>query len=210
MTRASGRDRAYEHLRTALLTDPSLVGTFMNESELAEVIGVSRTPVREALLLLSAEGLVQLVPNRGAFVPPLTPEQVHSILQARGVIESWAASEVVHNLRAPLNEMRALLDKQRRLPDQASPSEFIQADRDFHSALVRAAGNPFMTQMYEMLRARHVIIGVGAITNTPSARAEALGEHEAILEALSSGDEARVAHAVRSHLLRTATRHNRG
>ena len=74
-----------------MLTDPGLVGTFINEQDVAAAVGVSRTPVREALLRLAAEDLVQLRPNRGAFLAPLSTEQTRQVIQARGVIETWAA-----------------------------------------------------------------------------------------------------------------------
>jgi DNA-binding GntR family transcriptional regulator len=192
-----------------LLSDPSLVGTFINEAELAETVGVSRTPVREALLLLSAEGLVQLVPNRGAFVPPLSPDQVHQVLQARAVIESWAAGEALRNLKVPLASMQASLDRQAALPEDADPSEFIAADRDFHEALVIAGGNEVMTKMYETVRSRHVVIGVAAILRDRESRLDVVAEHQGIIDALASGDEERSKQAIRSHLLRTATRHAR-
>lgn len=209
MSDISGRDRAYHHLRTALLSDASLVGTFINEAEVAVEVGVSRTPVREALLLLSAEGLVQLVRNRGAFVPPPQPAEVHNILQARAIIETWAAETTLRELTVPLAEMESHLSRQRNLVTHASASEFLGADRDFHSALVDAAGNPVVTSMYEALRARHVIVGVLAVHEDTASRRAVIIEHQAILDALSSGDRTQTIHAIRSHLLHTSERHTR-
>lgn len=209
MRRASGRDLAYDHLRSALLTDPSLVGTFINEGEVAAAVGVSRTPVREALLLLSAEGLVQLVPNRGAFVPPVGPDEIHAILQARTVIESWAAREAMRTLSLPMRALHESLDQQKAMPPEASAASFIACDRDFHAALVAAGGNPVITQMYEGVRARHVMVGVKAITRDPDSRQHVIAEHRAILDALESGDPDVAEHAIRTHLLRTASRHAR-
>lgn len=209
MRRASGRDLAYDHLRSALLTDPSLVGTFINEGDVAADIGVSRTPVREALLLLSAEGLVQLVPNRGAFVPPVGPDEIHAMLQARTVIESWAAQEAMRTLSLPTRALHESLERQSALAPDASAAEFIALDRDFHAALVAAGGNPVITQMYESVRARHVMVGVQAITRDPAARTDVIVEHRAILDALESGDPEAAENAIRTHLLRTASRHAR-
>lgn len=209
MRPASGRELAYEHLRSALLTDPSLVGTFINEGDVAAEVGVSRTPVREALLLLSSEGLVRLVPNRGAFVPPVGPDEIHAMLQARTVIESWAAAESIRNLSPATRAMHESLDRQAALPPEASPAEFIAVDRDFHAALVAGGGNPLITQMYEWVRARHVVVGVRAITRDPGARADVVAEHRAILDALESGDAPAAENAIRTHLMRTASRHAR-
>lgn len=66
----SGREKAYAYLKDTVLTDPGMQGAFLSEQELADRVGVSRTPVREALLQLAAEDLVELVPKRGARVSP--------------------------------------------------------------------------------------------------------------------------------------------
>lgn len=210
MAPRTGRETAYRHLLTALLTDPSMVGTFVDEATLAKQIGVSRTPVREALLLLSAQGLVQLIPNRGAFVPALSADEVHHIMQARSVIEVWAAREAMRNLAVPLDQMQATLQRQRDLPPDGPAPDFIAVDREFHAQLVAAGGNPVITQMYEAVRVRHVVIGVAALERDPDGRRQVIAEHEAIVEAFASCDEAAVEHALRAHLLRTVTRHSRG
>lgn len=188
-----------------LLSDPTLPGTFINEQRVAEEVGISRTPVREALLLLSAEGLVQLVPNRGAFVPPLTPDQVHHILSARTVIESWATEEAMRHGAPPVARMRECMDRQRALLEGGTFAEFIAADREFHTELLLAAGNPVMSQMYETLRARHVIIGVAALERDRGRREQVLVEHAAIISALESGDVDQAITAVVAHLRATTT-----
>lgn len=73
---AASRDRAYAYLHDEVLADPASQGTFLNEQHIAERIGVSRTPVREAMLLLAAHGLVEMVPKRGTYVPRLTARQI--------------------------------------------------------------------------------------------------------------------------------------
>lgn len=209
---ASGRDRAYEHLRAALLGDPSLAGTFINEQAVARDVGVSRTPVREALLLLATEGLVQLLPHRGAFVPPLTPEEIRQILEARAVIETWAVRESLRGGRNPVAAMQARLDEHRAMIATeatgaaltADSAEFIRIDREFHTHLVEAGGNPVMTRMYETLRTRHVPIGVAALErNTARRRGEVIDEHRAIVDALAAHDVERAVAAVEEHLART-------
>lgn len=192
-----------------MLSDPELVGTFISEQEVAQETGVSRTPVREALLLLSAERLVQLVPNRGAFVPEISGDVIHAILQARAVLEVWAADEAIRNMTVPLGEMEACLARQRSMPADAPAPEFIGADRDFHAALIAACGNPVITQMYEDIRARHVVIGVRAIQREWMTRTKVIDEHQAIVDGLATGDTHLAQEAIRRHLLRTASRHAR-
>ena len=81
----SGRQLAYDHLKDAVLSDPAMQGRFINEQELADDIGVSRTPIREALLLLAAEELVQLVPKRGAYIAPVVGREIRELFELRGI-----------------------------------------------------------------------------------------------------------------------------
>src|SRR3954447_15480994 len=112
----SGRDRAYQYLRGTVLSDPAVSGTFINEQAVATEVGISRTPVREALLMLAAEDLVQLVPHRGAFVAPVPGREIAEMMQARGVIESWAATTCLASPDgAPVEAMSAVLEQQRAI-----------------------------------------------------------------------------------------------
>src|SRR5690348_14465854 len=92
---ASGREKAYEYLKDTLLTDPAAQGQFISEQDVADRVGVSRTPVREALLLLAAEDLVQLVPKRGAYVAPVSGREVAELIELRGMVERHAAERVL-------------------------------------------------------------------------------------------------------------------
>src|ERR687893_1918625 len=115
MQQVSGRERAYRHLRETVLIDPAVQGTFLNEVDLAQDIGVSRTPVREALLLLVAEGLVEMVPKRGAYVPPLSGRQIKELMELRGLLERHAAAVTLATGTVPLAAMREALAEQERL-----------------------------------------------------------------------------------------------
>lgn len=196
----SGRDKAYRHLRTITLTDPAMSGTFVNEQQVATTIGVSRTPVREALLMLAAEDLVQLVPHRGAFLAPVTGRQVAELMQSRELIECWAAGACIDaDDRTPVSRMTEVLALQRKLV-QAEPREFIEADRDFHVALVHAAGNGILENLYESLHARQVLLGVVALSHSSRRREDVLSEHQAIVDALGRGDREACEAAIRAHL----------
>ncbi|GAA4532453.1 GntR family transcriptional regulator [Amycolatopsis samaneae] len=194
----SGRDRAYQYLRSTVLTDPAVSGTFINEQAVATSVGVSRTPVREALLMLAAEDLVQLVPHRGAFVTPLPGRQIAELMQARAVIECWAASTSLAGGRAPAAAMAAVIERQREVADDARA--FIDLDSEFHALLVDAAGNSVLARLYETLRARHVLLGVVALERSEDRRREVLAEHQEIVDALAAGDAAGAEAAIRRHL----------
>ena len=202
MQHVSGRERAYRHLRETVLIDPAVQGTFLNEVDLAQDIGVSRTPVREALLLLVAEGLVEMVPKRGAYVPPLSGRQIRELMELRTLLEQHAASVTLTQEAVPLDAMRAALAEQQRLltAEPCDAREFIEWDRRFHQSLVDAAGNELIARTYAGLRTRQVRVGVAALFRATDRQRAVCAEHGRIVDALESGDEAAAHAAISEHL----------
>ena len=196
----SGRDRAYQYLRGTVLSDPAVSGTFINEQVVATEVGVSRTPVREALLMLAAEDLVQLVPHRGAFVAPLPGREIAELMQARGVIECWAATTSLAEGEAPVEAMSGILERQRAIVEQGDAKAFIELDSQFHALLVAAGGNSVLGRLYENLRAKHVLLGVVALQRSATRRQDVLAEHQAIVDGLAAGDPAAAEKAILGHL----------
>ncbi|HZX04550.1 GntR family transcriptional regulator [Kribbella sp.] len=196
----SGRDRAYQHLRAVVLSDPAVSGTFINEQAIATEVGISRTPVREALLMLAAEDLVQLVPHRGAFVAPVPGREIAEMMQARGVIECWAATTALTAGNTPVAAMSAVLDQQREIVGDGDAKQFIELDSQFHALLVAAAGNSVLGRLYDNLRAKHVVLGLVALQRSATRRQEVLAEHQAIVDGLAAGKPDVAEKAILSHL----------
>ncbi|MFC9694855.1 GntR family transcriptional regulator [Kribbella sp. NPDC056951] len=196
----SGRDRAYQYLRGTVLSDPAVSGTFINEQAVATEVGISRTPVREALLMLAAEDLVQLVPHRGAFVAPVPGREIAEMMQARGVIETWAAATSLATGNAPVQAMADVLEQQRAIVVQGDAKEFIELDSQFHALLVAAAGNSVLGRLYENLRAKHVLLGIVALQRSETRRQEVLAEHQAIVDGLATGQPEVAEKAILGHL----------
>jgi DNA-binding GntR family transcriptional regulator len=188
---ASGRAKAYAFIVDQVLTLPTTTGSFLNEQDLAAQIGVSRTPVREALLLLQAEGLVELVPKRGAYVPPLSGRQIAELMDLRGVLERHAAGRALASGKPPVADMRAILAQQEALVDsvdEAAARTFISLDGRFHQTLVDAANSELLSTTYTGLRAKLSRIGLAAVFATPNRQRPVCVEHAAIVDALASGD----------------------
>ncbi|GAA5164963.1 MULTISPECIES: GntR family transcriptional regulator [Amycolatopsis] len=182
----SGRDKAYEFLRRTVLTDPAMEGAFISEQDVAEQVGVSRTPVREALLQLAAEDLVQLVPNRGAYVAPLSGRDLRELFELRGMMERFAAHKIITFRRpAPVDEMREVIKQQRAT---TADHEFITLDHHFHSLMVDAAGNAMLSKAYANLRARQIRAGLIALSRSADRQHKVLSEHDAIVRALAGYD----------------------
>ncbi|WP_066907861.1 GntR family transcriptional regulator [Millisia brevis] len=203
MQKLSGREKAYTYVRDQILTSPTSEGTFLNEQDLATQIGVSRTPVREALLMLEAEGLIELVPKRGALVPAMSGRQLTELMDLRGALERHAASRVLATGTAPVAEMREAAKAQDALAGSDSRDDakaFIDLDRLFHQSLIDAARNDLLSRTYAGLRVRQMRAGLAALFASPNRQRRVCVEHEAIVAALESGDEARTHEAIDDHL----------
>ncbi|MFE4372825.1 GntR family transcriptional regulator [Streptomyces sp. NPDC056835] len=197
----SGREKAYAFLKENVLTDPDRQGEFLSEQELANRIGVSRTPIREALLLLAAEDLVRLVPKRGAQIVPLSGREITELMELRGIVERYAAEQVIPGDRDGLvAELTGLLERQRTLSGPEHAREFIAVDHLFHATIVAAAGNSLLNRHYDGLRSRQIRAGVVALYNQQGRQESVLTEHRAILAAIASGDRPAAHSAIDGHL----------
>ena len=197
----SGRERALDYLRTVVLCDPAMEGRFITEQEIANQIGVSRTPVREALLILSSEGLLQLVPQKGGYIPPLSSREIRELMELRGVIERHAA-DVLRSGEETASVMQAVLDEQRAIVAVVNSTgrEFIELDRKFHQVLVDAAGSALLSRTYDGLCERQVRVGIVALETERERRSSVCTEHDAIVKALRSGDATAAHDAINAHL----------
>ena len=202
MRAPSGRDRAYTFVKKEILTDPDRQGTFINEQVVADQIGVSRTPIREALLMLAAQDLVQLVPQRGAYIAPMSNRELRDLVGVRLMIEQHAVHSLT-DFQNTVYEMQEFLAAQNLLRRTVQAKEFIELDMRFHTALVRAAGNEMLTKLYEGLRDRQATAGMVALSRSPGRQEEVLAEHAAILNALTSVDVPAALTAIEKHLAST-------
>jgi len=200
----NAQDNTYRGLKNRIASLPRNEGVFLIEAEIAAEFGVSRTPVREALLRLEVEGLVQIMPKKGAFVPPVSDGEVEATMQARLLVERWAASQVADAGHALESTLRVLLAEQVELLDVEDSGAFIEADRRFHRAIVQTAGNPVLADFYESLRDRQIRMGLRAVRSRPDRGQAVIDEHTAIIEALQAGDADGAVAVVESHLMNTS------
>ncbi|MFF4694901.1 GntR family transcriptional regulator [Streptomyces chattanoogensis] len=199
----SGREKAYAYLKDLILTDPDTHNCFLSEQDLADRVGISRTPIREALLLLAAEDLVRLVPKRGAHIAPLTGRDIGELMEMRGLIERFAAECTTAQGTAPVSEMADILAHQEAMRGERSTKAFIAADHRFHATLVAAAGNTLMSRQYDALRSRQVRAGIIAPYRSGKRQDEVIAEHRQILDCLAAGDAAAACTAIDRHIRAT-------
>ncbi|WP_405819101.1 GntR family transcriptional regulator [Streptomyces sp. NBC_01390] len=187
-------ERVYAHVKEGVLDRRYEGGTLLTEGELAEAVGVSRTPVREALLRLEAEGLIKLYPKKGALVLPVSAQEIADVVETRQLVEEHTIRKAVPASPQLIARLTELLDRQR---EQAAAGDLAGAavtDRCFHAEIVRSGGNEILSRLYDQLRDRQLRMGVAVMHAHPDRITKTLTEHQEILDALRSDDpEAAVA-----------------
>ncbi|MER5940893.1 GntR family transcriptional regulator [Streptomyces sp. NPDC001928] len=193
-------DRVYTHVKQGVLDRRYEGGTLLTEGELAEAVGVSRTPVREALLRLEVEGLIKLYPKKGALVLPVSAQEIKDVVETRILVEEHAARKAVPAPPGLIERLEELLDRQKAQAAAGDLAAAAVTDRCFHAEIVRSGGNEILSRLYDQLRDRQLRMGVAIMYSHPDRIAKTLVEHEEILQALRSGDPEAAVGLVHRHI----------
>ena len=195
-----------ERLRDMIIEGQLPPGSRINEGQLGGKLGVSRTPLREAIKFLASEGLIELVPGRGALVKVLTPRDVREMLQVVTALETMAAREACRVATAPqIAALRGVHDEMMRCYESGNRLDYYKYNQAIHSGLVRLSGNRFLAEQHEAIQLRMKRIrylGNAAPDNWRGA----VTEHEAMIAALEARDAEALSRAVVQHLDRTWAR----
>lgn len=173
------------------------------ETDLCEMFGVSRTPIREALKVLSSEGLVQLRRNRTPIVAPIDPVEIASIFEAVAALERRAAvrfcEQATDQEIAKLDEMQAELEAHHRLDDRLS---YAEHNRDIHTAIMQFARNPVMLDMHATLTSK-IIRARKTLTYDPGRWRDSVREHDGFMQAFRQRDGEAAGRLLEEHTLVT-------
>lgn len=209
--RRSLRDEVYDAVLDMLVSGRFGPGEALGIDPLAALLGVSPTPVREALVQLEATGLVSRTALRGYRVaPPMSRTTIEQLFDARLVVEVAAARHAASHHVALVPQLRAAVERHRTHAAALLPagpeasvqdlSEYLAADRAFHDLVFEGTQNPFFLEM-----TRHISIHGERLRQFIAHRApdaeQAVAEHESVLEAIVSGDPDRAAEAMERHIL---------
>ena len=188
-------------LREQILTGALPRGARLPQETIAAELGVSRTPLREALRRLASEGLVTLQPNHGATVSGVDFNDMNAAWVARLAIEPFAARLAAERREpAELQRMQTAIDEQR---SALNPADGLDANREFHLALVAASGNNHLAHFAELLWVTRISFAIYAAQASEPEGVEAWAhEHEQILAALTAGDADLAEQITRTHLQR--------
>jgi DNA-binding GntR family transcriptional regulator len=196
-------ERAYAHTKACILDGTYPAGELITEGIVAEAVGVSRTPVREAFLRLEGEALLRLFPKRGALVVPVSAQEIEDVLETRQMIERFAIDKIIdsgHNAEIGAQLLDAVARQEELV---AWAGKFTEDDRDFHGLLVAATGNRVLTDVYNGLRDRQLRMGVTALVFEPHRADQIIEEHRILAEAVAAGDLEKALECITSHLAGT-------
>jgi DNA-binding GntR family transcriptional regulator len=189
----------FEKLHLEILRNRLKPGDALRQEEITERLGVSRTPVREAIQRLQAEGLVILVPRKGAVVSSLPHTRIEEIYDIRGRLESFAAGlAVAHITEQQESRLKKLVQEMEKLDPEVNLEKVLEKNREFHYIIYSAARNETLVEMIgelwkqiQRLRSFYLL--------TPNGFKESTTEHRGILDAILAKDRAKVEELVRLH-----------
>jgi DNA-binding GntR family transcriptional regulator len=192
--------RVYDHLRTEILEGRLEPGAELIEVALAEQLGVSRGPLREAIGRLAAEGLVTVSPRRGAVVRSLSKQEFLELYQVREALERMAVQLAVPRLTAEQREELASLNREMEAHAAGNEVEsFFEANLAFHARLLEASGNKKLEELYRQLLDQLGRYRLRSLTLRGNLK-RSVSEHTAILRAASRGDAERAAQLMAEHI----------
>ncbi len=194
---------AYQEIKSQIISGRLEADVIYSAGQFAEMLNVSRSPVREALLQLAAEGYLELVEARGFKIREFSEKEVQDIFEMRELIEAHAVKRFVDIMsHEDLEQLKHNLQLMNRCADQGHAVQLLEADREFHMIPVRRCNNHLLSSIMENIRNYISIFGMKA-TSDKVRILEVIGEHDRILEALQRKDKRNVLSCVRHHLLST-------
>jgi DNA-binding GntR family transcriptional regulator len=200
ITRASLHAEVVSRLREMIVEGEIAPGARVNEREFCERFGISRTPLREALKVMATEGLVVLLPNRGARVTQLTRRDIEDMFQVMGALEALSGELAAARMaEGAIEEVRALHYEMLAHHARRDLRAYFRVNEAIHRAILAGADNPVLTGVYGGLAGR--IRRARFMANMSRERwDQAVREHDAILDALVRRDGTRLGTVLREHL----------
>ena len=198
--RTNLHEQVANRLRQMLVEGRIAPGAKLNERELCEVLEVSRTPLREAIKMLAAEGLVELLPNRGAIAVELTEQDVRQTFELMAGLEGYSGELAAQRITdAELAEIRAMHFEMMAAFTRRDLSNYYRLNALIHGAINAAAKNPVLTATYERINARLQALRFRSNQDEEKWQT-AMREHEKMIEALAARDPAAMRAVLISHL----------
>jgi DNA-binding GntR family transcriptional regulator len=207
ITRSRISERVYNILKERILSEQFSPGERLDLAEMAQQMGVSRTPLSTALSRLATDGLVEIIPNSGTFVTDPSPQDIEEAYNVRQLLEVYAGELAAERITgSQLAQMREIVDELRELvgtQDWAAVYQrHIELDRSFHGLILESAGNKQLKRLWEQVNV-HVQVARIRYRRPYKDLDLSMKEHEGILKALEEHDPVRMQRWLGSHIERS-------
>jgi len=197
------REQAYKKIKDMLKTGELKPGDVTSVNELMSKFKIGRSPLRDAVLRLSDEGIIQVLPRKGIFIKGINSKEVKELFQLRLAIELFAVECIIDNYdEKSLNELEKVLLDQQKSAEKNDNDGFMIADENFHKKLVGMLNNSKMNQILEESRRRLSLYGFKTLTFHNN-MIESAEEHKKILDAIKNKDKKKAREEIAKHLTRT-------
>ncbi|WML55149.1 GntR family transcriptional regulator [Neobacillus sp. PS3-12] len=195
------KQQAFESIKNAIIEQSILPGEILYERQLSEMLGISRTPVRESIPLLELEGWVKSVPRKGTFVCNISEKDVEEVIQIRRAIESLVVELLIPAISdKEIEHIEEIYGIQAQLIQDKN--KFINTDKDFHIYLAQLSGNVRLSNLMQTISDQLRWFGVRAL-GAPDRNEHTLKEHAALIDAIKMRDIEEAKKAVITHINRT-------
>lgn len=197
------KDQIYDIVKEDIISQTYKNNTVLNEKKISQELNVSKTPVREALKALEAEGWVEYVPYKGILVKQMSLDDLKDVFRVRKVLEIMVVESVVKKITPPLlEELHNSMKKQEALLDDNEPvvGKFINYDLEFHGILLKVAGSHLLSDLIGQMRDKSKCFGMQAIFSSRSRYEETIAEHRAVYKAVAAKDLQAARDAMAKHI----------
>jgi DNA-binding GntR family transcriptional regulator len=205
IARTSLHTEVTARLRSLIVQSQIKPGERVPELEISKDLGVSRTPIREALKVLASEGLVDLLPLRGAVVKTFSDKDASDMLEVMGLLEIFAAQKACQADQKKIDRVLAMHEKMKLLFAKGKRPEYFELNQKIHDELVEMSGNESLMMVHSMLSKRMRSLRYSG-NSTPDNWRGALEDHEEIASALGKRDMKAIKKAVNDHFTNTIQR----
>ena len=195
------RDVVFNTLRDAILTGKLVPGERLMENQLAEKLGVSRTPVREALRMLELENLVELVPRKGAQVLDMSEKDIVNILEVRSALEGLATSVACKKMsKEDLQQLKNMEVDFEKAVAENDVEHFVDIDEDFHDLIFAATENDKLINIFRNLRIQLYRYRMAQAKNNETSMSTIVAHHRSIIRAIENHDTEEGASIAQGHI----------
>jgi len=190
---------ALNALRHSILTSELIPGVIYNEKSLAERLGISRTPVREALLELASRRLIRLFPQKGMMINTFSGKDIEEVFDIRIALEALSIKNACGSSQLNVDLLKQFINDQKAAVEVNHPSDFMEADRRFHMAFIYLNDNNYLIDTMQDIRDIMHLMGLRAL-GKQDRMLRVIGEHEIILEAVAVKDVTMAMEKMVNHL----------